>query len=186
LVEKRFFPVFTETKDENKDAVSFIGRAIIYDSETSICDGVLEKIAKNAFEHSANTDDIRCLFNHDPNLVIGRTTSGTLKLKKQEDGIYFHVSPPNTEWSRNLIESVKRGDITQCSFGFTVDDEIFNTSSNGNICRTIRDGKLFDVSIVTYPAYEETVVQVRKKVDTFKKKQLEEKKINEFMKERGK
>ena len=154
MIEKNFFPVCTETEEENKYKLSFVGKAIVYDSETRICDGVLEKIAKNAFEHSANTDDIRCLFNHDPNLVIGRTTSGTLKLKKQDDGIYFHVRPPGTEWSRNLIESVKRGNITQCSFGFTVDDEIFTPSSNGNICRTIRDSKLFDVSIVTYPEYE--------------------------------
>ena len=188
MIEKRFFTVFTEkegeTEEENKDIPCFVGKAIVYDTETKICDGVVEKIARNAFEHSANTDDIRCLFNHDPNLVLGRTKNGTLKLKKQDDGIYFHVSPPNTDWAKNLVQSVKRGDITQCSFSFTTDDEDFSSSSNGNVCRTIRDGKLFDVSIVTYPVYEETIVHVRKKVDAFRQKQEIETKITKFLEER--
>lgn len=189
-IERRYFKIESKLKtDGEEEKPVFTGKAILFNRETKLCEGIYEKISEKAFEEAIDRDDIRCLFNHDPNFVLGRNKSGTLSLEKREDGLYFNVIPPNNQWCEDLKESVKRGDINQCSFAFTVKKDDFKMDEEGGVHRTIMDGKLYDVSIVTYPAYEETLVDVRSKVDEFKraeKNNIEQnKKIDTFLKERG-
>ncbi|NNG66138.1 HK97 family phage prohead protease [Caldanaerobacter subterraneus] len=132
--------------------------------------GFIETIDKHALD---NTDmsDVVALINHDANLVLGRTTSGTLKLKVDDIGLYFEVTPTDTSYARDLIANMEAGNITQCSFAFVVADDGDDwqiDEETGMITRTILDiAKLYDVSIVTFPAYSQTeaVVAQRKAQD---------------------
>jgi uncharacterized protein len=108
--------------------------------------------------------DVRALINHDPTRILGRTKSGTLKLADSASGLNFRVELPDTGYARDLHESIKRGDISQCSFAFTAnEDEWTDEEIDGEMCsiRTLKSVTVFDVSAVTYPAYEETSVSAR-------------------------
>ena len=132
-----------------------------------------EMLIPGCFATALATSDIRSLFNHDPNLIMGRNISGTLRLKEDEIGLYFENDPPETSYSKDLQISLQRGDVNQCSFGFNVspggdeykkDPEI----ANGYI-RSIRlISKLYDASPVTYPAYLDTECAVRSIISNLK------------------
>ena len=112
------------------------------------------------FHKALTADDVRALLNHDKNYVLGRNRSGTLVLTEDERGLRFEVTAPNTQWARDLAESVRRGDIDQCSFGFQAVRDDWRTA-DGFDERTLLEVRLFDVSIVTYPAYLDTSANVR-------------------------
>ena len=122
--------------------------------------GFREIIAPGAFD-SVLQDDVRALFNHDPNYLLARSTSGTLKLSVDEQGLRYEFEPPNTTAGRDLVESMKRGDISQSSFAFTVAKDSWE-ERDGGVVRTINKvERLFDVSPVTYPAYPDATVGMR-------------------------
>lgn len=105
------------TDGETTHTVS--GHASVFDSPTDIANCFQEVIAPGAFSRTlAENDDIRCLFNHNWDHILGRTKSGTLQLKEDESGLYFEDSLPDTTVGRDLSESMSRGDVDKCSFGF--------------------------------------------------------------------
>jgi len=123
-----------------------------------------EKIAPGAFARTIKKDDIRALFNHDPNYVLGRNKAGTLVLEEDEKGLAIEIDPPDTSYANDLMISIERGDITQMSFAFQVHNEkgeSWDNSDPKQPIRTLLDVDLFDVSPVTYPAYPQTDVKVR-------------------------
>lgn len=126
-----------------------------------------EKIAPGAFKSALEKSDARALINHDPNYVLGRTKSGTLNLNEDEVGLRYEIDPPDTSYANDLLVSIDRGDITQSSFAFTVGKEGESWDESGDIpIRTIHKfDEIFDVSPVTYPAYESTSVGARSMVD---------------------
>jgi uncharacterized protein len=125
-----------------------------------------EVIRKGAFTRVlASNPDVRCLFNHDENRVLGRTAAGTLALKQDDKGLAFRCQlDRNNSDHRNLHSAVQRGDISECSFGFSLDDGDDEWSQNhGKTIRTIRSiSHLYDCSVVTHPAYDGTSVAARK------------------------
>lgn len=123
--------------------------------------GFRERIAPGAFSKSlARPDDIRALVDHDPAMIIGRNKAGTLKLEENTKGLKAIIKLPDTSIGRDIAVSVERGDVTGMSFGFqTITDE-WNIEDGQDI-RTLKEVKLFDVSVVTYPAYPDTTVAVR-------------------------
>jgi uncharacterized protein len=125
--------------------------------------GFIERIAPGAFKKALKTSDVRALFNHDSNIILGRTTSGTLDLKEDKTGLFMSITPPDTQLVRDMVMSpIERGDITQQSFGFTVDTDEWEHNDNKPSIRTITGiRELFDVSPVTYPAYPDTTVALR-------------------------
>ena len=139
------------------------GHAAVFDSWSETLGGIFpfrEIVRKGAFNESIGRDDIRALFNHDPNYVLGRNRAGTLELVEDEIGLRVRISPPDTSWAKDLQTSIRRGDITQLSIGFVVEEDDWSTE-NGVDTRELRKVKLFDVSPVTYPAYTSTDVGVR-------------------------
>jgi len=120
-----------------------------------------EQLVPGCFASSLATSDVRCLINHDANQILGRNISGTLRMKEDETGLFFENDPPETSYSKDIQVSMQRGDISQCSFGFKV-------ASGGDECRKDPDvpngyirsirkiDQMFDVSVVTYPAYLDT------------------------------
>ena len=140
----------------------FEGYAAVFDSLSEDLGGFRERIARGAFTQALTRgDDVRALFNHDANYVLGRTTAGTLRLSEDDHGLRFEVDAPDVGWVRDLRESVKRGDINQCSFQFTVDKESWDEADKQNVVRTLEDVRLYDVSLVTYPAYAATSASAR-------------------------
>ena len=126
-----------------------------------------EKIAPGAFADALKTSDVRALKNHDPNLILGRSASGTLRLEENKVGLKFEIDIPDTNTGRDTAEEVRRGDITGCSFAFVVEEDSWKYDTDDGVDeRTIIKVKqLFDVGPVTYPAYPDTSVAARD-VDT--------------------
>lgn len=149
---------------ENDGGGSVIeGHAAVFDSWSETLGSIFpfqEIVRKGAFKDSIAKDDIRALFNHDPNYVLGRNRAGTLELVEDEIGLRVRISPPDTTWARDLQASIRRGDISQMSIGFIVEDDEWSTR-NGMDMRELKRVQLFDVSPVTFPAYTATDVGVR-------------------------
>lgn len=123
-----------------------------------------EKIMPGAFKRALKEkQDVRALVDHDPAMIIGRSKAGTLKLREDDKGLHVEIIPPETTVGRDVVESLKRGDLDQMSFGFIpVKWRWIEPTERGQMpTREIEDVDLFDVSIVAYPAYEQTSVSVR-------------------------
>jgi uncharacterized protein len=148
-----------QTRAKENEPVKISGYAAVFNSRTSIGYWFDEIIAPGAFDKSisAKNADIRALFNHDWHKVLGRTKAKTLTLSEDERGLYFEIELPNTSYARDLAESMERGDIDQCSFGFFVDEgkERWDYSVEPAL-RTLEEVELYEVSIVSLPAYEDT------------------------------
>ena len=156
--EFRSFPFEIRAEGEGKES-RIVGHAAIFNIFANIWD-FKEQVAPGAFSKSIGQDDIRALFNHNPDFVLGRNRAGTLKLSEDERGLAIEITPPDTQFARDLIVSMKRGDISQMSFGFRVIKDEWDQGAKP-MERTLKEVQLFDVSPVTFPAYPETDVSAR-------------------------
>jgi Escherichia/Staphylococcus phage prohead protease len=142
------------------------GYAAKYNTLSSNLGGFKERCAPGCFSRSISAGaDVRALINHDPNLVLGRRSAGTVEISSDNVGLRWTCTLPDTSYARDLYALIKRGDVSQCSFAFSVEDEDWADETdpeNGErvSIRTLRDVNLLDVSAVTYPAYEQTNVGV--------------------------
>jgi HK97 family phage prohead protease len=178
-VERRNFVIDgckIETRADGDDSSkTIIGHAAVFNELSENLGGFREIIKPGAFREAIEQDDVRALFNHNPDFILGRNKSGTLKLSEDERGLAIEITPPDTQVGRDLVVSMERGDITQMSFGFRVKagGQSWGEDENGEIVRTLSDLKLFDVSPVTYPAYPQTDVALRS-LDDFKSEKSKE------------
>ena len=154
LETRAHYSVSTSTIEARSDSDEMIieGYAALYDNETNI-GPFKETIARGAFDDVMD-NDVRALMNHDPNYVLGRTGAGTLELEADDTGLKYRIKLGEQQYAKDLYESVKRGDISQSSFAFTIAEQSWNEN------RTVRSvdkvATLLDVSPVTYPAYKDT------------------------------
>jgi len=160
MIEVRVSEAGTEPRIE--------GIAAVYNQPTEI-DGwfgsFIEVIDPGFFE-GVLRNDVRALWNHNTDLVIGRTKNGTLKLNDQEAGLGVEIDPPDTQTGRDAVTSIRRGDVDQMSFAFSVKQgwDEWKENEEGNMVRTLKRGackQLYDVSPVSFPAYPQTSVGVR-------------------------
>lgn len=168
--------------DNNEEKYTIGGYFILFDDETELFDKYYEKIDRNAIKN-IDDKDIRALFNHDNSKVLGRTKNKTLDIKIDDKGLYGEISINKDDFEAlSIYQKVKRGDIDQCSFGFMINDEKIEQREDGTYHSTILDIDLFEISIVTFPAYANTSVSARHKSfedskkrqhDLWKKKMLE-------------
>lgn len=161
--------------NESDGGTCIEGHAAVFDSWSETLGGIFpfkEKVRKGAFAESIGRDDIRALFNHDPNYVLGRNRAGTLELEEDDVGLRVRITPPDTSWARDITTSIRRGDISQMSIGFVVEDDEWS-SKDGIDTRELKKVRLFDVSPVTFPAYTATDVGVRamQEYDVYKTEQ---------------
>lgn len=159
-----------ELRDQGDGLPKIAGYAAVFGQPSEVLGNGFgtfrELVAPGAFTKTLSDGaDVRALLNHDPNFVLGRTKNGTLTLREDERGLAYEVTPPDTQWARDLVATMRRGDITQSSFGFqTVRDRWGNaTDPNGKTVdeRTLLEVRLFDVSPVTFPAYPQTQASIR-------------------------
>ena len=150
---------FTVREDNGEMKIS--GYFAVYDSIYDIAPGMSESIAPGTFDNTIS-GDIRALINHDTTLVIGRTAAGTLELRSDSHGLWGDVTiNPNDTDALNVYARVKRGDVSQCSIGFDIIRQDTEIREDGSVHWTIREVKLWEVSVCTFPAYEETNVTAR-------------------------
>lgn len=120
-----------------------------------------ETIKPGAFARSLESSDVRGLFNHDTNQLLGRRGAGTLRLIEDERGLRYEIDPAETTVGKDVVISLKRGDLTGSSFSFaTVEDE-WGAGPDGSVVRELRSVHVFDVGPVVFPAYLEASAAYR-------------------------
>jgi uncharacterized protein len=159
-IERRFVEMRVKKDEEGR---KLVGHAAVFNTETDL-GWFREMIAPGAFKDSIQVDDVRALFNHDSNFVLGRNKAGTLTLREDDLGLAVEIDPPDTQWARDLMHSMERGDISQMSFGFEIkssEDQEWREEEGKKDLRIVKRAKLWDVSPVTFPAYPDTDIAVR-------------------------
>ena len=138
------------------------GYFAVFNTNYEMWPGCTESIAPGAFTDTLS-GDVRALIDHDTRLVIGRTTARTLTLEENQRGLWgqIRINPKDTD-AMNLYARVERGDVSQCSFGFSIVDEEYEHREDGTDHFTIKKVDLYEVSCCTFPAYEETAISARK------------------------
>jgi uncharacterized protein len=172
-----FRTTFKITRAEGDQAEKVIeGYFALYEQETELFDGVYEIITKGAFDKTLN-NDIRALWNHNTQYVLGRSKNGSLTVKADEKGLFGIIKLPSTQYAEDLYELVQRGDIDQCSFGFNILAEDLEELANGGYRWRINEVDLHEISVVTFPAYENTTVQARsKQIEVLEQRKLQQQK----------
>lgn len=139
---------------------TIVGYAAVFNSLSLDMYGFREMVAPGAFAESLAKDDIRALWCHDRKLVLGRTKNGTLKLQEDETGLRVEFTPPDTQYARDYVAAIRRGDVDQMSFGFQV--LMYDITENEEqFIRVLTKVKLYEVSPETFAAYPATSVSVR-------------------------
>lgn len=167
------FNVTVETRADGKKRLR--GHAAVFNQETVVGGWFREKILPGAFIDTIVEDDQRALWNHDPNFVLGRKNNDTLTLSEDKRGLAIEIDPPDTQLIRDLVLApIERGDVTQMSFGFSISkmadgsrgEEWVSGGDEGLLdLRVIKKCRVFDVSPVTFPAYEGTDIALRSHSD---------------------
>jgi uncharacterized protein len=167
-------PIRSESRADAGKLPRIVGTASVYYDGTDATEFILwddrgdrcvERILPGAFDRALKQkDDVRALFNHDPNQLLGRVASGTLLLTSNSGGLDYTIDPPDTQLARDLAAWIARGDITGSSFTFSIDEQSFSYQKrDGGVLyvREVKAVRLFDVGPVTFPAYAGASVGVR-------------------------
>jgi HK97 family phage prohead protease len=154
-IEKRSFRSDLAPQSGSDQGGSTVkGYAALFNTRTELWKGYFEEIAQGAFAEAIPTSDVRALYNHNSSQLLGRTKSGTLTISEDARGLAFECKLPESR--TDIIELINRGDLDQCSFAFTIKEEMWTDLGQGNELRTIlKVGKIYDVTLATYPAYED-------------------------------
>lgn len=170
---------FTITRAESDETENVIeGYFALYEQETELFKNTYEIISRGAFDNTIK-NDVRALWNHNTQYVLGRSKNGSLQLRADEKGLFGTIKLPKTQYAEDLYSLVQRGDIDQASFGFNILDEDLEELSNGGYRWRMKDIDLHEISVVTFPAYENTTVHARsKQIEQFETRKLQEKKMH--------
>lgn len=171
-LERRYtrsgLPIDVQARADGKSAI--VGyAAVFYDAadpgtEYRMYDDLVERIMPGAFDRAIREDDVRGLFNHDDNLLLGRCKAGTMRLSVDKKGLRYEIDPPDTQYARDLLESLRRGDVSGSSFMFRPKSTTYRTVDGVYIIQ--RDAvDLYDVGPVAFPAYAATESGVRSAAD---------------------
>ena len=165
------------TRADDSNEMYIEGYFAVFNRQTELWPGAYEEIAPEALDETLS-NDIRALINHDTTLVLGRNKAGTLELKTDSYGLWGRVKiNPNDTDAVNVYERIKRGDVDQCSFGFNIIEEETEWRDDGTVKWRLKKVDLHEVSICTFPAYEDTGVQARKgEVEQHRQRLLEARK----------
>lgn len=160
----------TETAEDGAERLGFRGHAAVFNRETDLF-LFREKVAEGAFAKTIKDGaDVRFLFNHNPDSVMARTTNGTLKLSEDAEGLLTEadLDPEDIDVQR-LAPKLRSGNVSQMSFGFRVVKEKLEDEDSDKPLRIIREAQLFDVSSVTFPAYEDANGELQAATDMVKR-----------------
>lgn len=174
-MEHRYLPMDKmETREEDGE-IYLEGYFAVFNRNYEIFPGATESISPGAFDGSIN-DDVRALYNHNSDIVLGRTSAGTMELRQDAHGLWGRVKINRDDTdAMNAYRRIQRGDITGCSFGFDIEAQVAEYRDDGTVHWTITSiAPLYEVSPCTFPAYVDTTVVARKRdLDEIKRKKLE-------------
>lgn len=161
-MERRIVNAEMEIRAENDTPPVMVGYAAVFNQWSEDLGGFRERIAPGAFKRTLQGNgDVRALWNHDPSFVLGRTLNGTLTLEEDARGLRVQIQPPAGGIYAGFLENVRRGDVNQMSFAFSVVTDEWQTDERGGKVRSLKEIKLHEVSPVSFPAYPSTEVAVR-------------------------
>lgn len=152
-----------ELRQDGEGRPVIAGYAAVFNEWSVDLGGFVERIQPGFFAPTLD-GDVRALWQHDSSYVLGRTTNGTLRLSEDERGLAIEITPPETSWAADALVSLRRGDVSQMSFAFTVAEDRWEPAEAGPARRTlIRARELYEVSPVTFAAYPQTSVSARQR-----------------------
>lgn len=153
-------PFTVRTLQDGSKQVS--GYAIVFGSQSQDLGGFSEVCSSQMLTRTLRENpDILLLRDHKQELLLGRTTAGTLELRTDETGLFFQARMPQSATGDDTYENVKLRNLTGCSFGFTTVEDSWAVDSDGNVVRTLLDVDLFELSLCSFPAYTSTSVSAR-------------------------
>jgi len=158
-LKRRAFKLKEFRINEQGEKRKIEGHAAVFNQLSEDLGYYREIIKPGAFTKTIQEADVRALFNHSPMYVLGRTKSGTLTLREDDVGLWFEITPPDTNFANDLLISIERGDITQASFGFEIINEVSEVR-DGETVYVVTEVKLWDISPVTFAAYPQTDVSL--------------------------
>ena len=161
IVERRSLEEPVEFRAKGDRKLTAGGYASMFDKRSQNLGGFVEQVAPSAFNKTVKEADVRALLTHDPSLVLGRTSSGTLSIGVDDRGLWYEVDLPDTTVGRDTAALIERGDITGSSFGFRMIEDEWGETEDGFPLRTLKQVALRDVSPVTFPAYTDSEVALR-------------------------
>ena len=162
-MDQRYLPFKNlEFRSDDTENPTIEGYFVVFDDVYAVCPGATESIRAGAFDESIN-GDVRALYNHNPDLILGRTSAGTLELRQDKKGLWGKITVNKADSdAMNAYERIKRGDVTGASFGFDIEDEDFEREDNGDIHWIIKKvNPLYEISPCTFPAYKATDISAR-------------------------
>lgn len=162
-MEHRYIPMDRMEVREDGGDLYIEGYFAVFNSVYELWPGATESIAPGAFDDSVS-DDVRALYNHNTDLVLGRTSAGTMEIKQDSRGLWgrIRINRDDSD-AMNAYARIQRGDITGCSFGFDIADQETEYREDGTVHWTIkRVSPLYEISPCTFPAYQDTTVSARK------------------------
>lgn len=164
--ELRYIPFDFEIREEGDKNPRLVGYASLFDKEAEIGGFWREKVAPGAYKKTIQENDIRALWNHNTDLVLGRNKANTLHLEEDKKGLRVEIIPPDTQAGRDAITSIRRQDVSQMSIAFAAikQEWILPEDSRELATRIIKEARLYEVSPVTFPAFEETSIATRSKL----------------------
>ena len=163
-MEHRYIPMeHMETREDGED-LYIEGYFAVFNSTYELWPGATESIATGAFDDSVS-DDVRALYNHNTDIVLGRTSAGTMEIRQDSHGLWGRVKLNRADTdAMNAYARIARGDITGCSFGFDIAGQETDYREDGTVHWTItKVSPLYEISPCTFPAYQETTVSARKR-----------------------
>lgn len=161
-VERRFIAGVPELRAAaESDSIAMTGYAAKFNSISADLGYFREKIAPGAFATTIVDDDIILNINHDNNLVLARSKNGTLRLSEDTIGLLTEADMAATSYANDLAVLMRRGDINKMSFAFGTIEDFWEETADGTLLRTVLKAKLYDVAVVTVPAYESTEAGLR-------------------------
>ena len=174
-MEHRYIPFEKMETREEGEGLFLEGYFAVFNSIYELWAGATESIAPGAFDDSVS-DDVRALYNHNTDIVLGRTSAGTMEIRQDSHGLWGRIRINRSDAdAMNAYARIARGDITGCSFGFDIAAQETDYRDDGSVHWTItKVSPLYEISPCTFPAYQETVVSARKNdLEEIKRKRLE-------------
>lgn len=186
-MEKRYYEIRNlQTRNESDD-IYLEGKFVAYGDTYQVWEGATESIAPGAFRNSIH-DDVRALYNHNDDLVLGRTSAGTFTLEDRSDGLWGRIKVNRKDSdAMNAYARVERGDVSGCSFGFNIKSQETEYREDGTVHWTITEvDPLVECSLCVFPAYQATHISARAKdLDTMRQRKVELRKHNMLKRLKG-